>query len=141
MSRLLNYFAKYKFVICIAWTILFLPALANTVYGDPFFLPIFYFLCLVLYLRKVRNYLALPTIIYIIFMLFPPYFYFIRWFISFLSGEISFHEYITQEYALFHLRLTNFRVLGILFVLLMALSIYLINLRRELALNRSSMSL
>lgn len=129
-----------KFVVFIAWIVLLVPALVGTIYGDPFFLSLFYFFSLALYLRKVRNHLFLPTIIYIIFMLFPPYFYFIRWFIPFLNGEISFNEYRAQEYALFEWRAANFRLSNIFYVLLMPLSIYLINIRKELALNRSSMS-
>lgn len=140
MSKLLNYLAMSKFVVFIAWIVLLVPALVGTIYGDPFFLSLFYFFSLALYLRKVRNHLFLPTIIYIIFMLFPPYFYFIRWFIPFLNGEISFNEYRAQEYALFEWRAANFRLSNIFYVLLMPLSIYLINIRKELALNRSSMS-
>jgi hypothetical protein len=42
MSKLLNYLAKSKFVVFIAWIILLVPALVGTIYGDPFPI-IFYF--------------------------------------------------------------------------------------------------
>jgi hypothetical protein len=133
MRRFLNYLAGSKSAICVAWFILFFPALASTIYGDPFFLPILYFVCLALYLQKVRSHLVLPSIIYIFLMLFPPYFYFIRWLDPLIGGQISFNEYILQEHALLHFKLMNLPPLGVLFAVLSMPSIYIINLRKILA--------
>jgi len=137
MGNFMNYLARSRIATCFAWFMLFLPALVNTFFIEPYFLPVFYFLCVVVYLRKVRNYIALPAIVYTTFMVVPPFFYFIRWFIIFARGGVSFHEYITQEHYLLHLKFVNFKPQGIVFIVLMVLSIYIINLRKRLASDKS----
>lgn len=132
MSKLLIHMAKNKFTICVAWMILVIPVLAIATTTDIIYSPII-FILLVYYLRKERKRILAVAFLYGFFVFYHPYFYFIRWFESFIRGDISLKECLELIYSLIKSKLTtNFSTpLAVLAVLAIP-SIYLINLRNKL---------
>jgi len=132
MSKLLIHMAKNKFIIVVAWMILVIPILAIATTTDIIYSPSI-FILLVFYLRKERKHILAVAFLYGFFVFYHPYFYFIRWFESFIRGDIPLKECLEQIYSLIKSRLTtNFSTpLAVLAVLAIP-SIYLINLRNKL---------
>lgn len=132
MSKLLIHMAKNKFTICVAWMILVIPVLAIATTTDIIYSPII-FILLVFYLRKERKHILAVAFLYGFFVFYHPYFYFIRWFESFIRGDIPLKECLELIYSLIKSKLTtNFSIpLAVLAVLAIP-SIYLINLRNKL---------
>lgn len=132
MSKLLIYMAKNKFIIGVAWMILVIPILAIATTTDIVYSPII-FILLVFYLRKERKHILAVAFLYGFFVFYHPYFYFIRWFESFIRGDIPLKECLELIYSLIKSKLTtNFSTPLALLAVLAIPSIYLINLRNKL---------
>jgi hypothetical protein len=132
MNKLLISIAKNKFTIYVVWMMLVIPILAIATTTDIIYSPII-FILLVFYLRKERKHILATAFLYGFFVFYHPYFYFIRWFESFIREDIPLKECLEQIYSLLKVRSTTyFNPPSAIFAVLAIPSIYFINLRNKL---------
>ncbi len=89
MNKLVISIAKNKFTIYMVWMMLVIPILAIATTTDIIYSPII-FILLVFYLRKERKHMLAIAFLYGFFVFYHPYF--IRWFESFIRGDIPLKE-------------------------------------------------